>query len=282
MGAISQAQGKVLEWLKPLYHQVGEHVRCSAIAHADETTHYRETEQRWLWCLTTPLVVYLLTHFSRGKAAAKDLLGCFAGVLVTDHYSGYNDYPRDRHQLCWTHLIRRLEKIARRRGRAGQIGQRLLLLSHAVFRTHHRWQQGQLTLYQYQRRMQRLRRSVKATLVQGRDTLVASRTSRQCQHLLKDEALYWTFLSDTRIPLTNNIAEQALRPYVIWRKLSFASQSHRGDQYRPMILTIVETAQRLNLSTSQLLREVYSLGLQGKPITTRLPLPEHDTPKLAK
>ena len=280
VGAISQAQGKMNAWLGPVYRQIGDHARAAEIAHADETTHYRNHERRWLWCLTTPLAVYFLTHYSRGKAAAMALLGAFSGVLVTDHYAGYNDYARHLRQLCWAHLIRRFERIARRSGSAGEIGQRLLLVAHAVIRTHHRWQQGKLTLYQYRRRMQRLRRAMQTLLERGQALSGASRTANQCQHVLKDEAMYWTFLQDPRIPLTNNAAERALRPYVIWRKLSFASQSYRGDQFRPMILSVIETAKRLQLSTSQLLREICTQGLRGEPITTKLPLPDPKVRKL--
>jgi transposase len=85
VGAISQAQGKVIAWLAPLYQQIGDHVRQADVAHADETTHYRGAERRWLWCLGTSMAVYFLTHYSRGKAAAMALLGHFSGVLVTDH-----------------------------------------------------------------------------------------------------------------------------------------------------------------------------------------------------
>ncbi len=281
VGAISQAQGKMNAWLGPVYRQIGAHVREAEIAHADETTHYRNGERRWLWCLTTPLAVYFLTHYSRGKAAAMALLGSFCGVLVTDHYAGYNDYARHLRQLCWAHLIRRFERIARRSGRAGEIGQRLLLAAHAVIRTRHRWQQGKLTLYQYHRRMRRLRRAMQALLERGQALSGASRTANQCQHVLKDEAMYWTFLRDPRIPLTNNAAERALRPYVIWRKISFASQSYRGDQFRPLILSVIETAKRLNLSTSQLLREICTQGLRREPITATLPLPDPKVRPLA-
>ncbi len=281
VGAISQAQGKMNDWLGPVYRQIGEHVRSADIAHADETTHYRHTERRWLWCLTTPLAVYLLTHYSRGKAAAMALLGGFGGVLVTDHYAGYNDYVRCLRQLCWAHLIRRFERIARRAGAGGDIGQRLLRLAHTVIRTRHRWQHGHLTLYQYRRRMQRLRQAMRAVLEQGQALRGAKRTATQCEYLLKDYDLYWTFLQDPRIPLTNNAAERALRPYVIWRKLSFASQSHRGDQFRPMILSVIETARRLQISTSALLREICTQGLRGEPISTKLPLPDPKMRQLA-
>lgn len=182
-----------------------------------------------------------------------------SGVLVTDHYAGYNDYIQ--RQLCWAHLIRRLERIAQRSGEAGQIGQRIVLIAYTVLRTRHRWQAGGLTSNDYTRRMQRLRQALRATLERGQAG-GATRTANQCRFLLKDEALYWTFLSDPRIPLTNNLAERALRPYVIWRKLSFASQSYRGDQFRPLVLSVIETARRLNIGTSRLFREVCTLGLR--------------------
>lgn len=279
-GAISQAQGKIIPWLAPLYHQIGDYVRQAEVAHADETTHYRGTERRWLWCLGTSLAVYFLTPYSRGKAAALALLGHFSGVLVTDHYAGYNDYARHCRQLCWAHLIRRLERIAQRSAEAGTVGQPLVVIARTVLRTHHRWQEGALPPSRYYRRMQRLRTALRAALERGQGCRTSTRTAHQCRHLLNDEALYWTFLSDPGIPLTNNLAERALRPYVIWRKLSFASQSYRGDQFRPLVLSVIETAKRLNISTSRLFREVCILGLCGQPITTRLPFPNPVAPQL--
>ena len=130
--------------------------------------------------------------------------------------------------------------------------------------------------------MARLRQALRGALERGQTLTPGSRTANQCRHVLKDEALYWTFLRDGRIPLTNNTAEQALRPYVIWRKLSFSSQSLRGDQFRPLILSVIETAKRLKRSTSQLLREICTAGVRGEPITTRLPLPDPATPQLNK
>jgi transposase len=187
-GAISQAQGKMNAWLGPVYRQIGDHVRQADIAHADETTHYRKNERRWLWVLTRPMAVYFLSHYSRGKAAAQALLGSFCGILVTDHYAGYNGYARHLRQLCWAHLIRRFERIARRPGAAGELGQRLLLLGHAVLRTHHRWQHRKLTWTHYQRRMTRLRASMRALLAHGQSLTRAARTIHPCRPVLKDEA----------------------------------------------------------------------------------------------
>ena len=48
--------------------------------------------------------------------------------------------------------------------------------------------------------------------------------------------MLWTFVTDTRIPLTNNLAERAIRPYVIWRRGAYASHSRRGDVFRERVL----------------------------------------------
>jgi len=60
---------------------------------------------------------------------------------------------------------------------------------------------------------------------------------------------------------------------VIWRKTSFFSQSYRGDQFRPLILSITETCKRLSIYPYPILRKVCEQGLEGKKMTVRLPLP---------
>ena len=75
--------------------------------------------------------------------------------------------------------------------------------------------------------------------------------------------------------MTNNEAERTIRPCVIWRKTSFFSQSARGDQFRPLILTLAETCKRLGLGVYEILRKVCEHGLRGEVITVRLPLGQH-------
>ena len=271
-GAISKAQGKAIPWMGPLYRQVGQYVRGQAVCHADETRHYRGTNTYWLWALADHSVSYFMTHYSRGKAAADALLGSFTGYLVTDHFSGYGNVPPERRQLCWAHLIRHFRKMAGRCGEGGSVGKRLLLLAYTTVRTHHRWQQQPDEADRYQRRIRRLRRSFQATLNKGLALENCKRTTNQCKHLLKDEAMCWTFLKDSRIPLTNNRAERVIRPYVQWRKTSFASQSAQGDRFRPTVMTVLGTARQLGMNMAILMRDICSQGLAHKSVSVRFPL----------
>ena len=83
--------------------------------------------------------------------------------------------------------------------------------------------------------------------------------------------MLWTFLGRPGIPLTNNTAEQALRPYVVWRKTRFFSQSDRGDVFRARVLTVTETCKPLGISAYNLLRRVCEQGQRNEEITVRLP-----------
>ncbi len=54
----------------------------------------------------------------------------------------------------------------------------------------------------------------------------------------------WTSTEVEGIEPTNNEAERALRPAVIYRKLSFGTQSERGSRYLERILTVSEKCRR--------------------------------------
>jgi transposase len=272
VGAISEAQGKALPWLAPLYQDIGEHIRQEDVVHADETRYFLDAECRWLWALASKSCLYLMAHYSRGMGAADVLLQGFKGYLVTDHYAGYNHYPREKRQLCWAHLIRHFRSISERPEFSGRVGHRLLLIANLVFRTRHRWERQEITEPIYRRRMERLREHFEFWLDLGSSGVADKRTTRQCRHLKKDQALCWTFLKGPKIPLTNNTAEQGLRAYVIWRKLSFAVHSGRGECYMPMSQSVVGTAKRLKISTYKLLRQASNEYVITGRVITRLPL----------
>ena len=80
------------------------------------------------------------------------------------------------------------------------------------------------------------------------------------------------------LDLTNNTAERALRPYVIWRKTSFFSQLERGDLFRARVMTVTESCRRLNLCAYTLLRQVCEQGIRREPISIRLPIDHLYTP----
>ena len=243
VGAYSQAQGQLSPMLTRTHQALHEAVSQEAIQFADETRHQRGKEKRWMWLLTSQNFAYFLTRALRNKRAGRKLLDKRnpLSVLVTDHYPVYTAIVDSSvHQLCWAHVLRNLNEMAECPGYTGQVGQQLVGIALLVFRTQHRFEQGKLNFHHYQRRMRRLRKAFRLTLEKGCRVPIGRQAGR-CEHVLKAEALYWTFLKNEHIPLTNNEAERRLRSYVLWRKGSYGVRSHRGELFRQRILSFSAT-----------------------------------------
>jgi transposase len=271
-GAISESQAPVAEWLAPLHDHIGDTLRRAPVAHADETTHFQGAQRQWLWVLCTPQLAFFLVHASRGMKAAQALLGDFAGILITDRHGAYYTHPAALRQLCWSHVIRNLERLSGRKGDPGELGRWLVRVARLVIRFEHRWRGSGYRSQHYRRRLLAARANFRTALEQGQAQHAGQRTGHACQALLNDEPMLWRFLETPGIDLTNNTAERALRPYVIWRKTSFFSQSERGNLFRARVMTVTESCRRLNRCAYSLLRQVCDQGIRKQPITLRLPI----------
>ena len=65
-----------------------------------------------------------------------------------------------------------------------------------------------------------------------------------CDELYEGRANLWTFVDLEGVSPTNNDAERALRHAVIWRKLSFGTQSTAGSRFVETMLTVIETCRQ--------------------------------------
>ena len=90
------------------------------------------------------------------------------------------------------------------------------------------------------RNLQPVRKHMEGLLLRGLGTAARG----MCQELYNHQEHLWTFLSDPGVEPTNNAGERSLRHGVIWRQLSFGTQSERGDRFVETLLTIIETCQK--------------------------------------
>ena len=85
-----------------------------------------------------------------------------------------------------------------------------------------------------------------------------------CKPLFAHRDWLWTFLDIQGVEPTNNVSERALRPAVIWRKLSFGTQSAKGSRFVETILTVVETCHRQSRNTFQYLTDAIQAHFEEK------------------
>ena len=113
-----------------------------------------------------------------------------------------------------------------------------------MFRCWHRWQNWKkqcpnTSMTSLESQMTPYRRRMLVLLEEG-----AKRGVCKCKTILKLEALLWTFTQVEGIEPTNNAAERAIRPAVLWKKQSFGVESDRGARYVESMLSIWATCQR--------------------------------------
>ena len=75
---------------------------------------------------------------------------------------------------------------------------------------------------------------------------------------------------------TNNAAEQALRPAVLWRKGSFGTQSAGGNAFVTRLLSVAATCRQPQRSLFDYLTAVCTAAQQGQPCPSLLPAPVQD------
>ncbi len=232
----------------------------------------------WLWVLVTSWVTVFQVHLSRGQASARELLGKFAGYLITGRWTGYSWWPLARRQLCWAHLIREFQKIADRGGESKAIGEGLLVQAHKLFELRHRVRDGTLTREGFAAAVVEIRAAIQKWLEEGAsykvargDKSVRAKTARTSQELLKVKQALWLFVRVVGIEPTNNAAERALRPAVIWRRVSLGTQSALGSQFVARMLTVTQTLRAQQRPVLEFLTEACEAARQGTSAPSLLP-----------
>jgi transposase len=101
-----------------------------------------------------------------------------------------------------------------------------------------------------------------------------AKTVRTCRQLLKVESALWTFVDSPGVEPTNNHAERALRPAVIWRRTSFGSQSKAGSLFVSRMLTVVTSVKAQQRDVLEFLTQSCRAARTGLPAPSLIPQPQ--------
>ena len=101
-------------------------------------------------------------------------------------------------------------------------------------------------------------------------------TTAACAWLIKWWAALWTSARVEGVEPTNNVAERALRPAVLWRKGSFGSDSAAGSRFAERLLTVATTCRQQGRPLLAFLVAAGEAVLQGKAAPSLLPAQQED------
>jgi transposase len=209
----------------------------------DETPTKEGSAKAWLWGFVATTFTVFAIRTTRAATILGDLLTeQFSGVVNCDRAKMY--WCLGKLQWCWAHLKRDFQALIDDPDhQVKRLGRDLMRPTKAMFRHWARYRDGTITRRGFERLMNPIRREVEALLLRG----VFSGNGRligMCEELYDHREWLWTFVEVEGVEPTNNASERALRHAVIWRKLSFGTQSAHGSRFVETMLTVVETCRQ--------------------------------------
>jgi transposase len=244
VGSVSAMEAATSGALAPVVDEVRTAAGQATVANMDETGWREGRKRAWVWTMVTATLTVFHIAPSRGGTVAQTLLGAaWAGIVGTDRGTMYSWLPAECRQVCWAHLKRDFQKLVDWGPGARPIGQRLLAIEAQVFAAWHRFRRGDIdrpALGHLLAPLQAEMAEVLEEAITGPDAKAAG----VCWELRKLGPALCTFAVMPGVEPTNNAAERALRPAVLWRKGSFGTHSEGGSRFVERMLTVNATCRQ--------------------------------------
>lgn len=256
LGLISKIEGQVTEALAPVVAEAAQAVKDAPVVHADETSWSVGGIPHWLWIATTGDVAVFSIAPGRGSAEAHALLGeREEGVTVVDRWVAYARYGK--RQLCWAHLERNTQALIDRGSEGIRVGSRVIEFIREMFSLWHRFLDGKL-------KRRGVRQAIKARANdlfrflgdEADSSHGATRTF--VRGLIKVRGHLFTFTEIEGVEPTNNLAEQRIRPAVLWRRKCQGAQSARGCRFVERMLTVTSSCRAQGRRVFDFLKQLLS------------------------
>ena len=235
---------------------IRDRLLSGTILQSDETSARVGKKTWWTWVFHNGDSACFLIRPSRGKAVVGEFLGAVRpDFWVSDRLGAQMGWARTGHQACLAHLLRDVQYAID----AGDLSfapgiRKLLKQAVAIGRRRDRLADSTLVLY-----LGRLEAKLDALL----KIVPEARQGQKLQRMIKKfRQNLFVFITNRAIPPTNNGSEQALRPCVIFRKITNCFRSEWGAKLYANIRSVLETARRRGCGALEAIR----LTLRAAPL----------------
>ena len=265
LGSVITSCTRVSEALQPLDAAIQTMLQAHPVVWVDETS-WREQQQRgWLWVAVSPEATCFRIDPSRGQQALWQLLGAdYSGVVHSDRASVYHALPDQQRQLCWAHVIRNLQGLVDHQHADSIWAQRMLTWTETLFAAWRAYQSGLFDQIALQQALMPVRLALHELLRHGAAS-EWTKLQATSQDLLRHWDALWTFSRMAGLEPTNNLAERALRPAVVWRKSCYGTQSALGSRFVERMLSVRATCAQQGRNLFALLTDAVCAAWAGQP-----------------
>ncbi len=247
-GAIANILARAAEPLLAATGPIAAAVRASAVVASDETTARVNGKTWWQWVLlSSTAICHVIANTRAASVVSAFMDGARPQVWVADRYGGQAGHG-DVRQVCLAHLLRDAN-YAIEEGCAVFAPRFKVLLLRAVAIGQRRERLKDSTLAQY--RADLARRLDRLLAGPAPDTKAARRLFRAMR---RDRDDLFRFVIRRDVPFTNNACERALRPSVIFRKVTGGFRAEWGAAVYAAAASVIATGRLYGLTALDALR----------------------------
>jgi transposase len=237
-------------------------IRSDHLVHADETSFVltNQTSKAFIWTFVGASLTGYHFALGRGGGVAIDVLGESEGALVCDDYRGYDPVSRKgkrRRHGCLAHVRRKYFEA----GDVPHAKDALDLIAFLYAVEHEAERRNVLGTSEHLQLRQTFSRPAFYKLVslaralrrtEGPKTLLGRAARYTCNNVRELRG----FLVDTRIPLDNNRAENALRIVALGRKNFLFVHSEESGNNLALLYSLVVSCTRVGVNPIEYLANV--------------------------
>ena len=236
--------------------RIRERLLAGSALQSDETGARVGKRTFWTWVFHHGDCACFVIRPSRGKKVVAEFLGDVRpDFWVSDRLAAQMGWAAKDHQVCLAHLKRDVQ-YAMDAGDDALAPAIIALLKRAIRIGRRRDSLADSTLAAYHSRLQ-------GTLDALLKIVPATKPGHKLQRLIKRfRQNLFVFVTNRHIPPTNNGSEQALRPAVVFRKITNCFRSEWGANLYAHVRSVIETARRRRIGLLKAIR----LTLQGTPL----------------
>jgi transposase len=267
-GTITNMQRELSSKLGDVINVIREGLIAGSVLCADETSCRVNGGLGWIQVFCNDRFALFGLNSKRGAIDEQfGIMTFFLGILVHDHFVSYYQFQDISHAECNTHILRYLKSLIEIFKHEWLKDMSQLLIS-ACHRKNELVASGascmpseEITWFQneYDRILEKGWKEYKVATEEDKEKEFYHVDERRLLERLgeyKEEHL--RFLTDFRVPFTNNMAERDMRKFKNKAKVSGCFRSAEGAQIYARIASVITTLRKQNLNVFNGLRAVYS------------------------
>lgn len=254
--------------VQPLVNLIADELYNQSCVHIDESpiqvlkeTGKKATSKSYMWVQRAGNNILFNYHNSRSSKVVEELLSNYQGALMTDGYPAYDAVAikyNISHLACWVHARRYFIKVLDAGNNPN--AQKMIDLVGKLYAI-----ESQIKELQVDEKYKQRQESSLAVINEIRNfldeilysTAPSGPMGKALVYLQNQWPKLIRYIDDGNYPIDNNVAENAIRPFVVGRKNWLFANTPAGAHASANLYSIIETAKAHDLNPQSYLTHIF-------------------------